>query len=191
MIDICKNKKYGIMLSGGLDSAVLMYLILEKDPNTNLQPFTIPKHDGAVLYADSIIEYFNRKFSIKLPKTILIGDPNTFHRQQSKTATRDIFKYYPVDVLFIAINQNPPELANLPGAPQRDGRSTNPTIVFPFVDMYKDQILKILYDKGLDDIVDITHSCTEQQIGRCGICWQCTERAWAFSRLNRTDTGTR
>jgi 7-cyano-7-deazaguanine synthase in queuosine biosynthesis len=92
--------------------------------------------------------------------------------------------------LFIGINQNPPELDSLPGAPDRDKKSNDPKIIFPFVDMYKDQILQLMYENDQEDLIDITHSCTEQQVGRCNRCWQCQERAWAFRRHNKQDTGT-
>lgn len=190
-IDIDLNLKYGILLSGGLDSAVLLYLIIRDYPVIDIQPFTIPKYDGAILYADPVIDHFNKKFDLKIPKTISVGDPNVYHRLQSKTAVKEIFEKYAVDKLFIAINQNPPELADLPGSPQRDRKSDNPKILFPFVNLYKDDILRIMIDEDQLDLADITHSCTEQQIGRCDRCWQCTERAWAFSKLGKVDTGTR
>lgn len=188
-IDIDLNLKYGILLSGGLDSAVLLYLIIRDYPMIDIQPFTIPKHDGAILYADPVIDHFNKKFKLVIPKTIAVGDPNVYHRLQSKTAVKELFEKYTVDRLFIAINQNPPELADLPGAPQRDQKSDNPKILFPFVDLYKNDILKIMIDEDQLDLADITHSCTEQQIGRCDRCWQCTERAWAFKQLDLLDTG--
>lgn len=190
-IDIDLNLKYGILLSGGLDSAVLLYLIIRDYPSIDIQPFTIPKHDGAILYADPVISHFNKKFNLEIPKTISVGDPNVYHRLQSKVAVKEIFKRCDVDKLFIAINQNPPELADLPGAPQRDQKSDNPKILFPFVELYKDAIVKIMVDEGQLDLADITHTCTEQQVGRCDRCWQCTERAWAFSKLNIADTGSR
>jgi hypothetical protein len=190
MITIDNTKQYGIMLSGGLDSAVLFYLLLKENPNVNLQPFTIPKFDGAALYAGPIVDYYNRMFSINIAQPILVGDPSAYHRHQSKIAITDIFNKTPVDILFVAINQNPPALDKLPGAPQRDKKSKDTRIVFPFVDLHKDQILQILFDEGQEHLIGITHSCTEQQIGRCEQCWQCTERRWAFSQLNKIDTGT-
>lgn len=190
-IDIDIRLKYGILLSGGLDSSVLLYLIIKNSPNINIQPFTIPKHDGAILYADPVIEHFNKKFNLLIPRTIPVGDPNTHHRLQSKTATKEIFEKYKVDKLFIAINQNPPELSSLPGAPQRDKKSNNPKILFPFVDLYKDEILRIMIEEKQEDLADITHSCTERSIGRCTVCWQCTERSWAFSKIGILDTGLR
>ena len=41
------DKQYGLLLSGGIDSAVLLYLLIKENPRINLQPFTIPKTDGA------------------------------------------------------------------------------------------------------------------------------------------------
>jgi hypothetical protein len=184
------NLRYGILLSGGLDSAILLYLLIKSNPKIDIHPFTIPKTDGAALYANPVIEHFNSKFDLSIPKIILVGNPTVHHRYQSTTAVRTIFYRYPVDQLFIGINKNPIELENYPGAPVRDTKSDHPKITFPFVDMTKDQILKIMFDEGQEDLMSITHSCTERSDARCGTCWQCTERAWAFSKLGKTDIGT-
>jgi hypothetical protein len=190
LITTDKTTNYGILLSGGLDSAILLYLLINVNPQIKIQPFTIAKTDGAYLYVDPVIEHFNRKFNLSIPKTIQVGDPTVYHRQQSITAVKDIFENHPIDTLFIGINQNPPELANLNGAPKRNTKSNDPRIVFPFVDLYKHNILEFMYANNQADLIDITHSCTEQQIGRCNRCWQCKERAWAFKQLDKTDTGT-
>lgn len=188
-LDIDLNKKYGILLSGGLDSAVLMYLLIKTNKDINLQPFTIPKYDGAFLYADPVIDHFNKKFNLSIPKTIKVGDPNVFHRKQSETAVRDIKEKYPVDFLFIALNQNPPELNELDGAPKRSTHSPDPSIILPFVNLLKTHIIDFMIEYGQEDLSLITHSCTEQQTGRCGRCWQCTERQWAFDQLKILDQG--
>ena len=189
LIETSVDKCYGIMLSGGIDSAVLFYLLIRSNPAINLQPFTIAKADGAALYAGPVIDHMNRKFGLSIPSTILVGNPTVYHRLQSTTAVKEIFDQYPVDHLYIGINTNPPELADHPSAPIRSKRSLDPRIIFPFVDLYKDRILEIMYAEGQEDLIDITHTCTEQQYGRCGVCWQCQERIWAFRQLNKTDTG--
>ena len=190
-ITIDLSKKYGILLSGGIDSAVLLYLLIKDYPEIKIQPFTIPKLDGALIHAQLIIDYFNKKFNLNIPNTIKVGDPTVYHRLQSKTAVEDIFKKYPIDFLFIGINQNPPELNDLPGAPLRSKKSDNPKILLPFVNLLKTDILDFMFKYQQIDLMNITHSCTEQNEGRCEICWQCTERKWAFSKLNKKDTGTR
>jgi hypothetical protein len=188
-IETTEDKCYGIMLSGGLDSAILLYLLIKENPLIKIQPFTIPKFDGAALYADPIIKHFNDKFRLTIPATIMVGDPTAHHREQSITAVKDIFSKYPVDILFIALNQNPPSLTHLPNAPNRDKKSNHSKIILPFVDLYKDQIVQFMIDNGQEDLMTITHTCTEQTVGRCNKCWQCTERKWAFTKLDKEDTG--
>jgi hypothetical protein len=190
MLSIDYTKKYGIMISGGLDSAILLGTILSRFPEINIQPYSIPKSDCSHLHVPNIIKYLNEKFGANVPNSILVGDPTVHHREQSRTAIIDIFDDYPVDFLFNAIHQNPPELNHLPGAPNRDKGSANPKILLPFVSLLKDDILRIMMNNDLLELATITHSCTEQSSGRCNVCWQCTERSWAFNSIGITDPGT-
>jgi hypothetical protein len=176
--------KYGIMLSGGLDSAVLMGTLLIENPAINLQPFTIPKADGAALYANPIIDFLNKKFGTRVPHTILVGNPLAHHRAQSRTAFKEIFEKHDVDVVYNALNKNPPPLTNLPTAPVRDEESPDSRVILPFAKLLKSDILRIMIDNDLEDLIELTHTCTEQKVGRCGKCWQCSERMWAFDTIN-------
>jgi len=189
MLHIDYELSYGLMLSGGIDSAILLSYMADKYPKINLQCFTIPKHDGASLYADTVIKKVNERFGTKFNSTIFVGNPDAHHRLQSTTAINDIFDRYKIDWLFNALNTNPTELDNLPGAPQRDKASTNPKMIFPFVDLTKDKILEIMFNNSYDFLMEITHSCTEMQLTRCNKCWQCKERAWAFGHINKLDKG--
>jgi 7-cyano-7-deazaguanine synthase in queuosine biosynthesis len=195
MMILNADKKYGIMLSGGLDSAVLLYLILKENKNISIQPFSIPKHDGSHRFVSEILEYFNSQFNIKIPDTVLIGDPNVHHSQQSTIAIKQIFVEYPeVDFIYFATNQNPThnfDYSQYPEGsyPGRVKTSPHPKILMPFIEMYKDEILKIVFDNNQEELLKLTHSCTEQKTGRCGQCFQCNERAWAFSQLDKTDPG--
>lgn len=192
MIKLESEYSYGIMLSGGLDSAVLLGLMAKENPGLTIQPFTIPKHDGAADYIADIVKWVNINFEANVLDTIHVGDPDAHHRLQSTTAVKDIFEKYPeIDFIFNALNQNPPELDSDPSAPKRDKRSTNPRIILPFVDLTKEKVLRVMYYHDLEALVELTHTCTEQRVGRCGVCWQCRERAWAFKKIGMLDTGTR
>jgi hypothetical protein len=189
-MEIELDKKYGILLSGGLDSAVLLYVILKQQPLINLQPFTIPKHDGSALYADPVIDYINKELSVELPKTKYVGNPDARHEDQSSIAIREIFLQHSIDYLFMGVNTNPPELDTLEGAPKRKLVPPSKKLIYPFATMLKDKIIQIMFEENQQELMNITHSCTEQKQGRCNRCWQCTERAWAFRQLNKIDTGT-
>lgn len=188
-IHIDQTMRYGIMLSGGLDSAVLLAMII-KAGITDIQPFTIDKSDGSHSHANRVIRYFNTLFSIGIPETILVGDPRLHHSIQGRSAVIDILSNYDVDLLFNALNRNPPLLDGLPSAPKRTTREPNKILKLPFVDIYKTHILDFMYQVGQTELMNITHSCTEQSLGRCNICWQCKERQWAFNELNKLDEGT-
>ncbi len=195
MLDLNQECKYGIMLSGGLDSSVLLYLILKENKNISIQPFSIPKHDDSHLFVPGILDYLENLFSIKLPKTILVGNPQVHHTQQSKTAVEEIFKNHAdIDFLFFATNQNPTHSFDyskypLDGFPNRVKGSDHSKILMPFIEMYKDDILKILFDNNQEELLSLTHTCTERKTGRCGQCFQCNERAWAFNQLDKIDIG--
>ena len=180
---------YGILLSGGLDSAILLYLLVKHNKGIKIQPFTIPKKDGAYLYADPIIDFFNRKFNFNIPGTVKAGSPDVHHSQQNASAVKEVFQKHQIDKIFIALNPVPDALKNYPGVPHRAKESIDPRIIFPFVDFTKEKILSMLFDNGLEELISLTHSCTEQQVGRCRTCWQCQERAWAFQELKKQDCG--
>lgn len=188
--EINEYNSYGILLSGGIDSAVLLYLLFQSNPAIRIQPFTIPKRDGAPIYAAMVVNHFNSKFDLKIPQPILVGNPEVHHTKQSTSAIVEIFHRHDADYLYMAVTANPKELNDLTGAPKRYLKSPNRRLIYPFGNMVKDEVLKIMFEEGQDDIINVTHSCTEQQVGRCNNCWQCAERAWAFNKINRTDTGT-
>ena len=85
MVDINLSKKYGILLSGGLDSAVLLYTLISAHPTIDIQPFTIPNRTGAALYVNPIIDHFNNKFNLSIPHTIFAGNPELYHAYQSRS----------------------------------------------------------------------------------------------------------
>lgn len=196
VVEIQHNKKYGIMLSGGLDSAVLLYFVLkefkEKNIPLQLQPFTVPKFDGSFKYVSGIIEYYNTQFDVNIPEAILVGNPLAHHSQQNKSGALEVFSKYPtIDYLFIGLNQNPPEPFGDPTweKPNRLKSSTNSKVLLPFVDLYKTHIVDLMFEHQQQYLMNLTHTCTELTVGKCGQCFQCSERAWAFNQLNQIDTG--
>jgi len=190
-IEATSERRYGILLGGGLDGAVLLCMILKAYPDIDIRAFTIPKLDGAANYSQRIVEFVNKTFRRRLSDPILVGDPMLDHRIQGYVASLDIIQNHNVNLLFNAINKHPPELDTLPGAPSRNkGVPDNGRALYPFADLYKTHIVDFMFQLGLEELMNITHSCTEQPVGRCGQCWQCGERAWSFTALAQNDTGS-
>jgi 7-cyano-7-deazaguanine synthase in queuosine biosynthesis len=190
IVDRDPTKKYAIMLSGGFDSAVLLDMLIENG-YTDLQPFTIPKIDGSHQHAIQVIKFFNNKYNLNIPDTILVGDITVHHRQMSATAGLEIKEKHSdkCDILFNALNQVHPDL--LDGRhPDRTRSEPSERVKLPFIDLYKTHIVDFMFERNLEDIMTITHSCTDLPDTRCNKCWQCGERAWAFKQLLKEDRGT-
>lgn len=193
-VDICKSTKYGIMLSGGLDSAMVLYFILRAaDKSIDIQPFSILKHDHSYNYVNRIIDYFNKQFDLNIPETMLVGNPDVHHRMQGSLGVGEVFRKHPeIQVLFSGLNQNPPEPWGdpswiKPARPAPDYKVAK--MQFPFLHLYKTHIIDFMFEYGQEALMDLTHTCTEMTDGRCGVCFQCNERSWAFEQLGKTDTG--
>jgi 7-cyano-7-deazaguanine synthase in queuosine biosynthesis len=188
-IQTLPDKTYAILLSGGLDSAFLLYLVVSNNPTVDIQPYTIPKTDGAIEYANAVIDHLNTKFGWSIPQTISVGDPSAHHRMQSVIAADEIRDVHEKDFLFAGVTQNPEELDSLPYAPERTKEPQDPRVLLPFVQMTKDQALQLMFDLDQGDLASVTHSCTESSGTPCTNCWACIERAWAFDKIGQTDTG--
>lgn len=186
---------YGLLLSGGLDSAVMLALIIKLNPTLNIQPFTMMKSDGSYKCVDMIVDNINNKLGSNIPYSIMIDDPGNgmVHRSYGEYTTKYILSHHrdKVDFLFNGVNQNPEELANYNGAPQRAPAKDHPRVIMPFVNYIKEDIVRWMFEYNLDFLSDITHTCTRLPSGRCGVCFQCQERKLAYIMNDKVDTGVR
>lgn len=192
-----------MMLSGGIDSALLLYIILDEHRKLgwtpNIQPFVMLKTNETVEASVAMVNYINTQFEHKLPMPIEIGDPAIHHRKQGESAWREIARKYPdIDYVFYASNKVPDwdysswpkDRDGLPiGRPQRsDGEGG--IVWLPFLNLYKFQTIDLVYQYGQDGIFERARSCTQAITGpRCGTCFHCKERAWGFSCVGKTDPG--
>ena len=178
-INISSENQYGLLLSGGLCSSLLLYLMMKDRPTAKVQPFTISNApENSILYANPIIDYFNSKFGWTIPHTIKVGNTGASINWG----------------LQIILNQHTDIVELFHGCTNSPNRQRSvrvrPKVKRPFLDFTKDTILELIYNEGLDDIIELTHSCITQSVGRCGRCHNCTVRAWAFDTANKFDTGT-
>lgn len=188
-----EKKRIGVMLSGGADSALLLYIIAKEqflhNTDHDIIPLTIARSDGAILYSPSIVDYVNKIFGMNIPRPALIGKPDLPHKDVVRLGVVAAFAKHKLDYVYLAENQVPPE--QIIGLyPVRSQRSPHKQVLLPFIDLYKTHIIDMYYILRQEELLKLSHSCTEQTVGRCGECFNCSERAWAFKKLNRTDPGS-
>jgi len=188
------GKKILFAISGGSDSALLLYFIAKynRDQQTNHQiiPFTVPRPDGGANYSPAIVEWISNKLGVDIPAPMIVGDGNLEHNIVVKKAIKDLLESNEYDFLYVAENKIPEEI--LGGtAPVRSQTQSFKRAELPFWGVTKDYIIDLYYKEGIEELLTLSHSCTDVTIGRCNICFQCRERAWAFDKLGKTDPGTK
>ena len=174
-----QHKKIGVMLSGGMDSALLLYLILQHKPRSlDLEVFNVPNpKDNARHFSNKVINWIENNLGC--------NPINFVHLELGRPG---IVSKGLVDRLYSASNQNPPEIL---GGPWRRNPNLSQVDSFhlPFIQLYKKHILEIYLKYDIMDLAYITSSCTESTNLRCHECFQCRERAWAFKSLGIKDKG--
>lgn len=187
------NSDIGIFISGGYDSTVLAACIFKHITESGCQPkltlFTVARYDDSSVHAARICDWLKVKYPAVEFVTKTVGNPDEHHSRQVLSGIMESIKDTGIKIV-LGDTAVPPELNN-EHAPQRI-RSKGPRVVQPFFDYDKTITITIAESLGLlDEISEVTHTCTESKDLRCGNCWQCQERAWAFAKLSIRDRGTR
>lgn len=189
---VSTNGHIGIFISGGFDSCLLAELVFREITKLNLDTditiYTVPRYDDSSVHADRICTWLRSRYPNISFNTKLVGDPNEHHSRQVLSGILESIKDPNVKILLgdTAISEEMLEAA----APVRI-ESNDPRIVQPMLGYDKTITISMANDLGLlNEISELTHTCTESPTLRCSICWQCRERAWAFAKLGLVDKGT-
>ena len=187
------NNDIGIFVSGGYDSTVLAAYVFKYISTNNLKPrvtlYTVPRYDDSSVHAKRVCEWLSALYPSVEFTTQTVGNPDEHHSRQVLSGIMESIGRPGVKIL-LGDTAVPPELVD-EHAPIRV-RSNGVRVVQPFFDHDKTVTLKLAEWLGLlNEISEVTHTCTESKDLRCYQCWQCRERAWAFTKLLLVDTGTR
>ena len=202
-ISVDENVSVALTMSGGADTALLAYLVSLELLETNRRPeeyikwiFTFPKRDGAEIYPDDIINWINKKLGIKLPSKTIVKLPNlhsTYHGKQVWQSVLYALTKYSPDRLYMGDQQVAPDSANISEIrPHRSSTLEGPLpgrVLFPFNHLYKYHNIDIFFKLGIEELLALTHSCTQKPAGRCNKCYHCLERKCSFDVLGLTDPG--
>lgn len=190
------TKKIAVLVSGGSDSAILLYILsLEaKKYNIEILPFTVPRADGAIKYSPKIVEQVSILSGYTLPLPIAVGNPlQLHHSQQTRSGHNEILQKFPeIDYVYYGSQKVTTELEGIDNVvyPWRPERMFYPgKTICPFFDLTKEHTLELYYKLNVVDLLSYSHSCCVWDKGRCLKCYNCIERDWAFKKLGQTDPG--
>lgn len=191
--------RVGIYMSGGMDSAALLCLVLSELANDISVPvtcFTVTKNDKSISYAPRLVQKIADHFCRDiLHVTDVINNDHAINEGYIGTAAMHrIMLDYPDAVYYMGLNRMPthdihPFTHKLKIVYGDDCRES-PAFSSPFLTMHKPQLIDLFYKLGCENIIPYTKSCTVHEVGTCNNCYSCEERAWGFSALGKPDPGT-
>jgi len=189
-ITLPQQKRIGVLVSGGIDSAILYYLLLKEKQITNsdhiIYPIVMFRKEGSKYFARPIVKKIHEIFNISL-NAKRFGNSDLPEEKQIESAVIESMEVLRLDTVYIGVIKNRPEhmigLEHIP-VPK------TPLIQTPFIDVEKDFIIKLYHDMGVEHLLEYTHSCDKDELIHCGNCNGCRERKWGFSRNGFTDLKT-
>ena len=186
------DESFALFVSGGFDSAVMLHLYCleaKKRNRTTLHCITADRGFAAIEFSQGVCDWAKQKHGVEI-NHIVVPTPEGMHNSREVAHAAEKVYHYGFKTLICAETKNPP--VELPGtAPTRVPQTLNiPGWHFPFSHLDKKDTIQLAFDLGiLDEIAPISHTCTTTTGIRCGFCWNCHERKWAFDELGLEDSG--
>lgn len=179
--EVKRNYSIGVMLSGGIDSALLYCLVLLENNNIGnvfkIYPYTIVRKDGSYDAAKRVNDFIATQFNLSNDLEI-VGDGTLHEMAQVSSGITDVLKTN--DFAYCGIIESRPEHSIGWIRPQfRESFR----VKYPLLNLQKSHVIDILYKYNLDTLLTLTHSCNFPKV--CGECNGCRERAWGINQLGR------
>lgn len=178
-----EGNNIGVLVSGGLDSALMYYLLLEENKNTGnkfkITPYSMMRKEGSRFYAIQVIEYINSLFKIETTGLNIVGDNTLEEIKQVESAIKEVFSKNENFIYVGIIEARPEHSINWVRHKFKE------TVVrkYPLLNLEKSHIIDLIIKLNLNHLFSITHSCAVNEKIPCGNCNGCNERAWGFEQL--------
>jgi hypothetical protein len=174
----CKN--INVLLSGGVDSTLLLFLLMKERRLTNNfvpikcfvmnSPTTAYKHvlNWVSLYFEEEIPFqrMTRRFIRQAVENILLISPDGYVFTGCNVVVTDEF----VPTVYLQGD-----------TPPKRGPEYSERHLRPFIDVTKDVLIKEYETHGILDLFKLTVSCGVSDVP-CGGCYFCMERQWGVEK---------
>lgn len=198
---ILPNGPVGVSISGGADSALLLYIVLDQ---TDLPVHLFSTVSGwlescEIPVIHKICEYMEQRFPGRIHNLTISFSKSPDHMSQilfkqpisALYASETIKSFLHGTTLSPSIEQQ--VSCGFPGTLDENiQRTRDPNIKYavkmgpgwygPLKNIDKKQVAELYKRYNIEDLFDYTRSCVMQS-DHCGHCWWCHERMWAFGRL--------
>lgn len=185
-LELPKEKRIGVMVSGGMDSALLYYLLLylRETHKTDhyIRPFAVMRKEGSKYHARPIVSKIASYFGIQDEFPTIIGNTKLPEQQQVESGVKQAIALVKMEVMYVGVISNRAE--HLIGYDKLSYTETA-NLKYPFMNLEKSHIVDLFYQLNISELLEFTHSCDLHETIHCNKCNGCTERNWGFSQLGK------
>jgi 7-cyano-7-deazaguanine synthase in queuosine biosynthesis len=173
-----------LLFSGGVESTLLLYLIsigiVSHYSNKRLTLYILDRYNRPIDKAHTVVNMVFNKTKLSVPLKLL-SIPKISQHQEISLASKIIGAQHSIVVCgFNKYPDNdsirPKHLANI---------NEDKKLKFPFAHLEKNIIIQEFFNLGISDILPFTHSCGLNFDIPCGECFNCRERSWAYTKINK------
>lgn len=197
VLNLNPRKKIGVLVSSGMDSTTLLWMLSKHFPYTEIQLFNIRT---GVNTCKPVIEHLLNEMNLDL-KINVVGDENWKipmynHHARLWLGFDEIRREWDVDELYCGNLQSPREEffrrfdIRSPEFPVRHWLTVDPFLKNPLEHLEKYHVVDLGRREGIEHIHDMTISCNRYELWNCGECMGCDELKWAKQMLESPPTTT-
>lgn len=195
------NSRIGVALTGGLDSAVILFLAAKLNKLSGNSSILIPfwvaiKDDDEYQFAVRTTKFVNEKLGLNISEPYIEGkdllhlNPRAVRLRAVKPV---IIKKYNLNLIITGETKNPP-IEIIKKEIERPEHNRNPRydseIYAPFINFDKRYVIDLYRKLDILDLIKYTRSCDNLgpwNLPICGTCPHCLERQWGFLENNLVD----
>lgn len=176
-ITIPKLDNIGISFSGGADSAILLYCLIKAGMNPTI--FFLQTYNSKISAAQDCLDFINNHFNTSHKLTVIKHDS-----MEHNIRPAIINLASNVDYLYTAVTQNP--TAYFEGLPPTRPKPSNETskFIMPFLHHDKRATIYLYKLLNVNELLDLSYTCTENSEIPCNKCFACNEKRWAIGEVN-------
>lgn len=185
-ISLTENlNQIAVMVSGGLDSAALYYIIKKINLDNNLgktiTPIIIYREEGSKTHAENVVKYVDNVLN-DLSRSIKIFDFKNKVQPHLEVIIAGYLAKKQFDTIYIGVIETRPEhaLGITVYSPKE-----NDNLIYPFRHLEKSHIVDLICKLNQTKLFSLTISCDTGT--HCGYCNGCKERSWAFETMKVKD----
>lgn len=184
--NLIQGNKIGCLVSGGADSALLYFLLIEENINTGnryeIIPYTILRI-GAKIPAQNTLDWIHDYYNMPRIPLNIVGDPTLEEIHQVESGAKDVLGIS-VDYLYLGfIDDRPEHYINWFKTSFKETFQRR----YPFLNLEKSHIIDLYYKKNLFDLLKVTTSCNTGSVPACGTCNGCIARIWGIEQMELFD----